>query len=120
MFTVEAQVTARRGPQRSYGHRLRDLVRQSGDPGIAIRLGVPRSRAAGWLTGSRPSVLTIRHIEAADEAPRIELCRLQQGILRLTMLVRVLFAILRACHLDFAPSPDLRGEPAGQSASGAA
>ena len=27
-----------RGPHRSYDHRLRDFVRQSGDPGIATRV----------------------------------------------------------------------------------
>jgi putative transposase len=95
-------VMATRGPQRAYDHRLRELVRQSGDPGIATRLGVPRSTAAGWLKGSRPPVLTVRHIDEAEEALRREVCRLQQRVLRLTVLVRVLFAFLRACHLHLA------------------
>jgi hypothetical protein len=99
---VEAQVMTGRGSQRAYDHRLRELVRESGDPGIAVRLGVPRSTAAGWLKGSRSPVLAIHHIEAAEETLRIEVCRLQQRVLRLTMLVRVLFAVLRACHLDLA------------------
>ena len=102
VFVVEPQVMASRRPQRAYDHRLRDLVRQSGDPGIAVRLGVPRSTAAGWLKGSRPPVLAIRQIDAAEEALKIEVRRLQQRVLRLTVLARVLFAVLRACHLDLA------------------
>ena len=35
--------------QRVYDHRLRDLVRQTGDIGIATAAGVPRSTATGWL-----------------------------------------------------------------------
>jgi transposase InsO family protein len=102
VFVVEPQVMASRGPQRAYEHRLRDLVRQTGDPGIAVRVGVPRSTAAGWLKAPPPPVLTIRNIDAAEEALRIEVCRLQQRVLRLTVLVRVLFVGLRACHLDLA------------------
>jgi hypothetical protein len=99
---IEAQRMARRGPQRAYDHRLRDVVRQSGDPGIATRLGVPRSTAIGWLKGSRLPVLTVRHVDAAEDAVRLEVCRLQQRILRLTLLVRVLFDVLRACRVDLA------------------
>ena len=35
--------------QRVYDHRLRELVRTTGDTGVATRLGVPRSTAQGWL-----------------------------------------------------------------------
>ncbi len=36
--------------QRSYDHRLRDLVRTAFDPDIVAELGVPRSTALGLLT----------------------------------------------------------------------
>jgi hypothetical protein len=44
----------------------------------------------------------VRRIDAAEVALKIEVCRLQRRVLRLTVLVRVLFAVLRACHLDLA------------------
>jgi hypothetical protein len=47
--------TARRLQQR-YDHRLRDLVRGTGDVTVATDLGVPRSTARGWL-GKAPKVV---------------------------------------------------------------
>lgn len=110
---VESQVMGIRGFQRTYDHRLRELVRQSGDPAIAIRLGVPRSTANGWLKGTRSPVLTLQKTEAVEDALRLELSRLQQRLLRLTVLVRVLFAVLRACHLDLARRRISSGEDKG-------
>ncbi len=45
--------------QQRYDHRLRDLVRSTGDVGDAIRRGVPRSTARGWLTSTRAEVVTL-------------------------------------------------------------
>jgi hypothetical protein len=42
--------------QQRYDHRLRDLVRASGDVTIAMDLGVPRSTARGWL-GKAPKIV---------------------------------------------------------------
>ncbi len=35
--------------QQTYDHRLRDLVRTTGDADIAAEFGAPRSTALGWL-----------------------------------------------------------------------
>ena len=35
--------------QKTYDHRLRELVRRTRDLSIATSVGVPRSTAAGWL-----------------------------------------------------------------------
>jgi hypothetical protein len=43
-------------PQQRYDHRLRDLVRRTGDMSVATDLGVPRSTARGWLGGA-PTVV---------------------------------------------------------------
>ena len=43
-------------PQQRYDHRLRDLIRGTGDVTIATDLGVPRSTARGWL-GKAPKVV---------------------------------------------------------------
>jgi hypothetical protein len=37
------RMTRRARPQQRYDHRLRDLVRQTGDVTLATDLGVPRS-----------------------------------------------------------------------------
>jgi hypothetical protein len=38
--------------QRSYDHRLRELVQSTRDVNLAIQRGVPRSTAHGWLTAT--------------------------------------------------------------------
>jgi len=35
--------------QRSYDHRLRAMVKDSGSVEIAVRNGIPKSTARGWL-----------------------------------------------------------------------
>lgn len=47
-----------RRQQRTYDHRLRELVRETGDLTVATKLGVPRSTAAGWLRGGKQDVIT--------------------------------------------------------------
>ena len=44
--------------QQSYDHRLRDLVRATGDPNVVAELGVPRSTAVGWLRGELRQVIS--------------------------------------------------------------
>ncbi|MEQ8766103.1 MAG: hypothetical protein RL885_19450 [Planctomycetota bacterium] len=41
---------------RSYDHRLKLLVRTTGDLTATHGLGIPRSTARGWLEGDRPVV----------------------------------------------------------------
>ncbi len=45
--------------QQRYDHRLRDLVRSTGDIGHAIRRGVPHSTARGWLTSPCADIVTL-------------------------------------------------------------
>jgi hypothetical protein len=42
-------------PQQRYDHRLRDLVRRTGDVTLATDLGVTRSTARGWLAEPQQS-----------------------------------------------------------------
>ena len=39
--------------QQRYDHRLRELVRHTGDPDSVAHLGVPRSTAISWLKDDR-------------------------------------------------------------------
>jgi hypothetical protein len=57
------RMTTRFRPQQRYDHRLRDLVRRTGDLTIAADLGVPRSTAWGWL---RPAPTIVGSLEVAD------------------------------------------------------
>jgi hypothetical protein len=48
--------------QRTYDHRLKELVRETGDFELAVRHGDPRSTARGWLR-SRKDVVTLDVLE---------------------------------------------------------
>ena len=74
--------------QRRYDHRLRELVRSTGDIEHAIRRGVPRSTARGWRNSAHFDVVTV------DDADKNFLC-LQQDVLALRKRVERLIAILR-------------------------
>ena len=67
---------SRTRPQRRYDHRLRDLVRRTGDVTVATDLGVPRSTARGWL--AEPATVVV----SLDGANLTKL-ELRQEILRL-------------------------------------
>src|SRR5688572_28670266 len=46
-------------PAAALRHRLRDLVQRTGDLTMATELGIPRSRAVGWLLAA-PTVRAAR------------------------------------------------------------
>lgn len=73
--------------QQTYEHRLRDLVRQVGDPDIVAEFGVPRSTALGWLRGEYRPVVTA-------EVLNMDRIRLQAEVLKLRRRVKVLGAII--------------------------
>ena len=74
--------------QQRYDHRLRDLVRSTGDIGHATRRGVPRSTARGWRTSTCAKVVTVDVVD-------LDLLRLQQEVLALETRVEWLVAMLR-------------------------
>lgn len=74
--------------QRTYDHRLRDLVRKTGDVTIAEEIGVPRSTAAGWLRQEPQEVVTVDVLDMDD-------LRLQREVLKLRKPLRLLVAVLR-------------------------
>jgi putative transposase len=72
----------------TYDHRLRELVRSTGDIQQATRRGIPRSTARGWLNARHEKVVTV------DVVNR-DLLRLQQEVLALRSRVERLIALLR-------------------------
>ena len=66
--------------QRTYDHRLRDLVRRTGDLALATSAGVPRSTAAGWLSSqSRPTV-TLDALSMKEEGLQAEVLLLRRRV----------------------------------------
>ncbi len=59
--------------QRRYDHRLQSLVKTTGDISLAVREGVPRSTARGWLTRSNSEVVTLDVLELETERLAAEL-----------------------------------------------
>ncbi len=50
--------------QKVYDHRLKKLVRETGDIQLAVENGVPRSTARGWISASAESVVTLDVFDA--------------------------------------------------------
>ena len=74
--------------QNRYDHRLRELVRTTQDVSCAVRYGVPRSTARGWLKA--PSVQVV-----SAEALNMDVTQLQREVLRLQTRIQKLIALLR-------------------------
>ncbi len=74
--------------QRTYDHRLKQLVYPTGDIQIAIDQGVPRSTANRWLTSPPVEVVSVDGLDFTIDELRSELFALRK-------LNRELFALLR-------------------------
>ncbi|MCH7689201.1 MAG: DDE-type integrase/transposase/recombinase [Planctomycetes bacterium] len=74
--------------QNKYDHLLREHVRSTGDVNHAIRLGVPRSTARGWVKLAPADVITLDVVDMDN-------VRLQQQVLRLQSRLDWVVAVLR-------------------------
>src|SRR5262249_12528654 len=72
----------------SYDHRLRDLVRSTGNIEHATCRGIPRSTARGWLSARCARLVTLDVIDQ-------DLLRLQQEVLALRLRLDRLLGVLR-------------------------
>ena len=57
-------MTTTPGFQRTYDHRLKNLVFETGDIKHAVKRGVPHSTARGWLRLQRKEIITLDVLEA--------------------------------------------------------
>ena len=80
---------------RQYDHRFRNLVRRTGDIGLAVRRGVPRSTTRGWLTNSRPAFVTLDACDMEAERLRQEVVILRKRVARLIAVLRIVVVVLR-------------------------
>jgi len=95
------------GSRRSYDHRIREIVCQTGNPRIFQRLRIPRSTTASWLSRGHRSVVSLdwQHDLASvlDENER-----LKRRTRRQTAIIRLLVTLLKLSgfRLDEQRLPD--------------
>jgi hypothetical protein len=82
-------------PQQHYDHRLRDLVRRTGDLTIATDQ-VPRSTARGWLRATPTVVVTLQLGDLTEPELRQEIRKLRRRVEKLAALLRLALALLDA------------------------
>ena len=82
--------------QQTYDHRLRDLVRTTGDPDILAEFGVPRSTALGWLRRDYQPVVTADVLDMDHIRLQAEVLKLRQRNRTLAAIIRLLLALVRA------------------------
>jgi putative transposase len=87
---------------RSYDHRLRDLVRSTGDIGHATQRGVPRSTARGWLTPTRAEVVTVDIVDMEAVDLQQEVLALRARVERLVALLRLVVVLLKVSGFSLA------------------
>ena len=81
-------MTATTRTQQQYDHRLRQLIRSTGDVQSAVRHGILSSTARGWVKATPAEVVSFDVVE-------MDKLRLQQEVLALRRRVERLVAILR-------------------------
>jgi putative transposase len=90
---VRVTTTSRR--QQRYDHRLRDLVRRTGDVTLATALGVPRSTARGWSRAAPTVVMSLEVADLTEPELRQEILRLRRRVQKLAALLRLALALLQ-------------------------
>ncbi|QDT27542.1 hypothetical protein Enr10x_28600 [Gimesia panareensis] len=86
----------RKRRQRTYDHRLKELVRSTGNIDIALQRGVPRSTARGWLTKNMSDVITVDVLDMSLVELQREVVALRRRNDRLIALLRLIFVVARA------------------------
>jgi hypothetical protein len=100
-------------PQQRYDHRLRDLVRRTGDVTLATDLGVTRSTARGWLAEPATVVVSLEGASLTELEFRQEILRLRRRVQKLAALLRLMLAVQRAVGFSFnAPTASRRSRQA--------
>jgi hypothetical protein len=90
------------GRAQQYDHRLRDLVRHTGDVTIATDLGVPRSTARGWLREEPRVVVSLHVTNLRTSELQQEIVALRRRVRKLTALLRLTLALLRSSGFTLA------------------
>jgi len=95
-------MTTSRRPRQRYDHRLRELVRGTGDVTIATDVGVPRSTARGWLREAPRVVVSLDVTNLRTSELQQEIVALRRRVRKLTALLRLALALLRSSGFTLA------------------
>ena len=87
--------------QKKYDHRLRDLIQNTGDLDLAVRYGVPRSTARGWLKQTHANVVSIDVLNMDAASLQQEVLRLRRRTAQLLSMVRLVVVALRLAEFSF-------------------
>ncbi len=88
--------------QRIYDHRLKNLVRETGDIQLAVERGVPRSTAQGWLCPASREVVTLDILDTREKQLQHEVLILRGRNENLRAALRILVAVLRLSGFSLA------------------
>ena len=87
--------------QKQYDHRLCRLIQTTGDLELAVRHGVPRSTARGWLKQCRTDVVSIDVLDMDAEALQREVLSLRRRVSRLLSLLNLVVVAIRVVDFSF-------------------
>ena len=87
--------------QKQYDHRLRRLIQNTGDLELAVRYGVPRSTARGWLKQARTDVVSIDVLDMDAEALQREVIFLRRRVTRLLALLHLVVVAVKVAKFSF-------------------
>jgi len=94
--TDDQRLTTTGRCQQRYDHRLWDLVHATGEVTVAMKLGVPRSTARGWLRKAPTVVVSVDVTNRTATELQREVLELRRRVKKLTALLRLALALLRS------------------------
>lgn len=87
---------------RRYDHRLKELVRSTGDIHLAVDCGVPRSTAYGWLTRPHAEVVSIEVCDKDVAELQRKVLLLRRHNARLVAVLRLVVTVVKAMGFPMA------------------
>ena len=87
--------------QKQYDHRLRQLIQNTRDLDLAVRHGVPRSTARGWLKQSRTDVISIDVLDMDAEALQREVLFLRRRVTRILTMLHLVVVAIKVAEFSF-------------------
>ena len=87
--------------QRTYDHRLRELVQTTRDIQLATQHGVPASTARGWLNKPATEVVALNVLDLDTMRLQHEVIQLRRRVTKLIALLRLAIVIVRVTGFSF-------------------
>jgi len=88
--------------QSTYDHRLKELVRSTGNIDVAIQRGVPRSTARCWLAKTVTNVITVDDLDVSNTGQQREVLSLRRSNARFIALLRVIIIVMKVARFTLA------------------